>query len=139
MVVESSPESPTLDQHGLIAQDWSCPVCRYNLRAQSPNGACPECGTLIWRSGPAKRQDILQVHVAVCVRVALFVSGSLGNAVVFRVLVPLMSLVYVYSLKSRISMLPTSSFVQLDPSLVRNVIDARLAGPPARQYVLMIV
>ncbi|MEM9418920.1 MAG: hypothetical protein AAGA25_07730 [Planctomycetota bacterium] len=37
----------TLDKEGLIAIDLPCSSCDYLLRAQPPDGSCPECGTSI--------------------------------------------------------------------------------------------
>ncbi|MEM1028198.1 MAG: hypothetical protein AAGJ38_08950 [Planctomycetota bacterium] len=36
-----------LDVEGLIAADLPCGSCGYLLRAQPPNGVCPECGTAV--------------------------------------------------------------------------------------------
>ena len=36
-----------LDAEGLIAADQPCGSCGYLLRAQPPDGACPECGTAV--------------------------------------------------------------------------------------------
>lgn len=36
-----------LDAEGLIAADLPCSACGYLLRTQSPDGACPECGTAV--------------------------------------------------------------------------------------------
>jgi hypothetical protein len=36
-----------LDEHGLIDEDIACVRCDYNLRTQTVDGSCPECGMAV--------------------------------------------------------------------------------------------
>lgn len=47
-----------LGADGLIAVDFGCPGCGYNLRAQRLGGSCPECGRTI----DAQRSDNTLAH-----------------------------------------------------------------------------
>ncbi len=46
-----------LDEAGRIAVDFDCVACGYNLRAQRPGEACPECGRAISAEAQAQRWE----------------------------------------------------------------------------------